>query len=613
MAASPTAYPTPGVMNNVSPDPVDRYGMARTPSPTPSEVRALTTHIIDYKKYGHWRFWAKKEWIKYYIIGGIILVVTILISVYDKQIVKWLTPAGNWMRHLRFGWLIPIAILFVISFPPLFGHEIVALLVGVIWGLGIGFAIVCAGTFLGEMGNFFAFKYLCRARAEKAEKSSIFYGCLAQIVRDGGFKMALLIRLSVIPGHFSTAVFSTCGMSVWVFALAAFLSLPKQFINVYIGVILEESGTGTETPRDKIISDSVLGVTILITIAAMWYIVKELEKAKPIVVYNRRKLRQAKYSQDLTVPLNTSRPISPASETDIAAPLPKRLSQLGKIINPNKQPQQLRRGSGANMGYGGYTPTFIGQQYGEPDSENDRLYEQFGVRKSMDDVEWEMKPPRAVAENLNGKELKDDSNLHASSSQTSLLPHSGERGQNTPERYTASPDAYGQQLQQSVPPPPLQAQAYPSGPVAGSPATLPANVTFYPPPLQPPPTYPTPYQQQNLPYESRAFQHTDTPVSYPPPQQQQQQSQPPFHTPSDFPPDQQYHNPYDPGYQYPIYSSSQVAPTSTNQTEHGVYQQQLPTSTSAAFSNASSNQSYSEQAALTNPHGPGFEPSQRNQ
>lgn len=82
-------------------------------------------------------------------------------------------------------------------------------------------------------------------------------------------------------------------MSVWVFSLAAFLSLPKQFINVYIGVILEESGTGTETPRDKIISDSVLGVTILITAAAMWYIVKELERAKPIVVYNRRKLRSA--------------------------------------------------------------------------------------------------------------------------------------------------------------------------------------------------------------------------------------------------------------------------------------------------------------------------------
>lgn len=46
----------------------------------------------------------------------------------------------------------------MISFPPLFGHEIVGVLAGVVWGLWIGFAIVAAGTFLGEMGNFYAFK-----------------------------------------------------------------------------------------------------------------------------------------------------------------------------------------------------------------------------------------------------------------------------------------------------------------------------------------------------------------------------------------------------------------------------------------------------------------------
>jgi hypothetical protein len=54
------------------------------------------------------------------------------------------------VRDLPAGWLIPIAILFIISFPPLFGHEIIALLCGVVYGLWIGFAIVAAGTFTGE-------------------------------------------------------------------------------------------------------------------------------------------------------------------------------------------------------------------------------------------------------------------------------------------------------------------------------------------------------------------------------------------------------------------------------------------------------------------------------
>jgi len=47
-----------------------------------------------------------------------------------------------------------VAILIVISFPPLFGHELIALLCGVVWGLWIGFAIVAAGTFLGESKSF---------------------------------------------------------------------------------------------------------------------------------------------------------------------------------------------------------------------------------------------------------------------------------------------------------------------------------------------------------------------------------------------------------------------------------------------------------------------------
>lgn len=61
-----------------------------------------------------------------------------------------LRPFSEKVRDLPAGWLIPVAILVVISFPPLFGHEVIALLCGVVYGLWIGFAVVAAGTFLGE-------------------------------------------------------------------------------------------------------------------------------------------------------------------------------------------------------------------------------------------------------------------------------------------------------------------------------------------------------------------------------------------------------------------------------------------------------------------------------
>ena len=90
--------------------------------------------------------------------------------------------------------------MFVLSFPPLFGNEIIHVLCGIVWGLWIGFGIVCAGTFLGEVGNFYAFKYCLRSYAMRLEDKEPSYACLAHIVREGGFFLIFVIRLSAIPG-----------------------------------------------------------------------------------------------------------------------------------------------------------------------------------------------------------------------------------------------------------------------------------------------------------------------------------------------------------------------------------------------------------------------------
>lgn len=101
--------------------------------------------------------------------------------------------------------------MFVLSFPPLFGHEvryihdeysrqIVAVICGLVWGLWIGFGIVAAGTFIGEVGNYYAFKYCCRSRAEKHERKNMAYACLAYVMREGSFWIVIAARLSAIPG-----------------------------------------------------------------------------------------------------------------------------------------------------------------------------------------------------------------------------------------------------------------------------------------------------------------------------------------------------------------------------------------------------------------------------
>ncbi|KAJ7124240.1 hypothetical protein C8R44DRAFT_619845, partial [Mycena epipterygia] len=141
----------------------------------------------------------------------------------------------------KFGFLIPIAILIILSFPPLFGAEIIATLVGVTWKLPGAFAIVAAGTLLGEIANFFTFKYGCSARGKKFEEKNLSYGLLSYVVSRGGFLVVLVVRYSAIPPHFATTVFSTVGISFWVFLAAAILSLPKQLATVYLGYALKPS------------------------------------------------------------------------------------------------------------------------------------------------------------------------------------------------------------------------------------------------------------------------------------------------------------------------------------------------------------------------------------
>jgi uncharacterized membrane protein YdjX (TVP38/TMEM64 family) len=108
------------------------------------------------------------------------------------------------MESARFGWLVPIAIIVVLSFPPLFGNEIVIILCGVVWGVRIGFLIVAAGTVLGEMACFTVYGTCCRRRARRMAHMSLNYACLTRVISSGGLFIAWVVRLSAIPTHVST-------------------------------------------------------------------------------------------------------------------------------------------------------------------------------------------------------------------------------------------------------------------------------------------------------------------------------------------------------------------------------------------------------------------------
>ncbi|EIW76957.1 hypothetical protein CONPUDRAFT_76496 [Coniophora puteana RWD-64-598 SS2] len=256
-----------------------RAGRARTPSPTPSEWEALAPPR------------PLKEQLKHPTTRDLSFAVTL--AKLHRKIVYGLQPAEQWMRSHHGGWAIPAAIIIVLSFPPLAGQELVATMCGLTWGIGLGFLIVSLSTYFGELVLFI---YFLTKRSERYESENIQFATLAAVIREGGFKIILMARFSAIPPHFTTAVLATCGTSMPKFLLATFLALPRQFAPVYIGYTLEQSINGDSSAEDRthaVVTAVVVSVLVSVTVIALHYVGSLMAVKLPIIVYERRKRRQA--------------------------------------------------------------------------------------------------------------------------------------------------------------------------------------------------------------------------------------------------------------------------------------------------------------------------------
>jgi hypothetical protein len=151
-----------------------------------------------------------------------------------------------------------------------------------------------------SVGTWYAFKYAFRSKAFKMERTNLNYGAMARLTRDGGFFIVLVIRLSAIPAHFSTAVFSTCDVKFWHFVVATFLSLPKQIFLVYLGVLLLQES------NDDLIKTVMFGAIFIITIAMGVWIYMKMRTVKKTLL-EEQELRRVKKAEAVELVPNVER------------------------------------------------------------------------------------------------------------------------------------------------------------------------------------------------------------------------------------------------------------------------------------------------------------------
>lgn len=91
----------------------------------------------------------------------------------------------------------------------------------------------------------------------------------------------------------STAVFSTCDVKFWRFAVSTFLTLPKQLILVYLGVLLVQS------QDDSTIKDALFAVAGLVTVLAGVWIWFKMKKYKTQLLEEQAQRHQRKEAERL--------------------------------------------------------------------------------------------------------------------------------------------------------------------------------------------------------------------------------------------------------------------------------------------------------------------------
>lgn len=164
-------------------------------------------------------------------------------------------------------------VLFLLSFPPLCGGKLVAVLCGIVYGVWVGFAFTTVGTLLGEVGNFFVFRYFLPSTAGTFERKSLTCACLAHICRHGGFFIVLATRMSAIPRRLTTALFfyRRDGLSDISSCCRVFPSQVSE--RCFLGCSTEphvQNGLGKPTVVKWAVVIGVVSITIVIAIC-LWH------------------------------------------------------------------------------------------------------------------------------------------------------------------------------------------------------------------------------------------------------------------------------------------------------------------------------------------------------
>ncbi|SCV03693.1 LAMI_0H10198g1_1 [Lachancea mirantina] len=229
-------------------------------------------------------------WKKFLLVfaGVVNLVFVILMLVYHNRIMQAVAQASDEIKQKKYFPLVFIALLYLVSFPPLIGFSSLATCVGLTYGISAkGFVTLFIGTASGSISAFVVFKTLLKSQAEKLVRMNSKFEALTSILQDDDSYLTItLIRLCPFPYSYTNgAIAGIYGVSVLNFSKATVLMSPKLFLYLFVGSRLKNMGESRST-GSRIFDVISLVVTAIVQILTAWIVYRKATK-------RQRELRQA--------------------------------------------------------------------------------------------------------------------------------------------------------------------------------------------------------------------------------------------------------------------------------------------------------------------------------